>query len=246
MSSVLVYSGNERVASDCLWIPMRRHVTRVLLVLTIWFIGITTRKTRINWNVLETLARAGQPAILCVWHNTIMYFIYALAPLGLTVMISRSKDGDDITWVANRFGFRAARGSPAEGGSIALREMLRVLADGRPVVITPDGPQGPRYELKAGVVALARHKKLPIIPIVYSAPARWEFKSWDRMKLPKPFSRAVIWVGDPMDVSQEEDAVAHARVQETMRRLTRQAEAFTGADQRFPDTALADDRPATA
>ena len=119
-----------------------------------------------------------------------------------------------------------------------MREMLRVLAENRSVVITPDGPKGPRYELKPGVVALARHKKLPIIPVVYSAPNRWEFKSWDRMKLPKPFSRVVVWVGDPIDVTHEPDALAHARVQEAMRRLTRQAEQFTGADTRFPDPAL--------
>jgi len=220
---------------------MVRYLNRALIAAMIWFIGHTTRKTRINWNILETFARQGQPAILCVWHNTIMYFIYALAPLGLTVMISRSKDGDDITWVANRFGFRAARGSPAEGGSSALRDMLRVLADKKSVVITPDGPKGPRYELKPGVVALARHKKLPIVPVAYSAPNRWEFKSWDRMKLPKPFSRVVVWVGDPIDVTQEPDDVAHARVQEAMRRLTRQAERFTGADARYPDPVLATD-----
>jgi len=217
---------------------MGRFLVRLLLVVTIWFIGATTRKTRINWNILETLARRDQPAILCVWHNTILYFIYILAPLGLTDMISRSQDGDQVTWVASRFGFQAARGSPASGGSRALREMLRVLAKRRSVVITPDGPLGPRYVLKPGVVALARHKHMPIVPVAYSAPSRWEFKSWDRMKMPKPFSRTVIWVGDPINVSEMDEPAVHRKVQEAMLRLTRQAEAFTGADRRFPDPAL--------
>lgn len=215
-----------------------RILKRSLIAAIIWAVGVTTRKTRINWNVLESLARAGQPAILCVWHNTILYFIYVLAPLNLAVMISRSRDGDDITWVAERFGFRGVRGSPAEGGSSAVREMLRVLSQGRDVVITPDGPQGPRYELKPGVVALAKHKRLAIVPVAYSAASRWEFGSWDRMKLPKPFSRTVIWVGDPIDVQGQEEAVAHRRVEQAMRSLTRQAEAFTGADARFPDPVL--------
>jgi lysophospholipid acyltransferase (LPLAT)-like uncharacterized protein len=218
--------------------PLTRFLKRSLIVAIIWAIGVTTRKTRINWNVLESLARAGQPAILCVWHNTILYFIHVLAPLDLAVMISRSRDGDDITWVAERFGFLGVRGSPAEGGSSAVREMLRVLSRGGDVVITPDGPQGPRYELKPGVVALAKHKRLPIVPIAYSAANRWEFGSWDRMKLPKPCSRTVIWVGDPIDVQEQEEADAHRRVEKAMRSLTRQAEAFTGADRRFPDPAL--------
>ena len=216
-----------------------------MLVAVIWVIGVTTRKTRINWSVLESLARAEQSAIHCVWHNTILYFIYVLAPLGLTVMISRSRDGEDITWVAERFGFGTERGSAHRGGGSALRHMLRTLGEGRNVVITPDGPKGPRYEVKPGVVALARHHKLPIVPIAYSAPRRWEFASWDRMKLPKPFSRTVIWVGDPIDVSGDDLATAQQRVQEAMRRLTRQAEAWTGADRRFPDPVLASDSPAS-
>jgi lysophospholipid acyltransferase (LPLAT)-like uncharacterized protein len=217
---------------------MRRFCKRLLIVAIIWVVGITTRKTYINWNVIEGLASSEQPMVLCAWHNTILYFTYILAPLKLTVMASRSQDGDDIVWIASRFGWRAARGSDSTGGSQALREMLQLLTDGSPVVITPDGPRGPRYEIKPGVIALARHKKLPIVPIVYSAPARWEFRSWDRMKLPKPFSRTVIWVGDPIDVTQGDAAAAHARVQETMRHLTRQVEASTGADQTFPDPAL--------
>ncbi|HUJ73749.1 MAG TPA: lysophospholipid acyltransferase family protein, partial [bacterium] len=164
---------------------LQRTLKRWLLAATIWFIGISTRKTWINWHVLETLQRQSRPYILCVWHNTILYFIYVLGPLDLPVMISRSSDGDDITWVANRFGFTGVRGSPALGGPQAMREMLRALAGGRNVVITPDGPRGPRYELKPGVTALARRKGLPIVPLTYSAPRRWEFGSWDRMRLPK-------------------------------------------------------------
>lgn len=225
---------------------MGRFLNTLLLGATMWFIGATTRKTRINWNILETLARRGQPVILCVWHNTLVYFIHVLAPLGPTAMISRSQDGDQIAWVANRYGFRLARGSPAAGGSRALREMLRSLAERRSVAITPDGPLGPRYVVKPGVVALARHKHVPIVPLAYSALNRWEFRSWDRMKLPKPFARTVIWVGDPIDVSDMDEAAAHQRVQEAMLRLTRQAEAFTGADRRFPDPALSDASPPAA
>jgi lysophospholipid acyltransferase (LPLAT)-like uncharacterized protein len=224
---------------------MHRFLKRCLLVAIVWLAGFTTRKIRINWNVLESLARADQSAIFCVWHSTILYFIYVLAPLGLTAMISRSRDGEDIAWVMDRFGYDNARGSAHRGGGSALREMLRTLGEGRNVIITPDGPKGPRYVLKPGVVALARHKRLPIVPIAYSAPRRWEFESWDRMKLPKPFSRTVIWVGDPIDVSGEDAAAAHRRVEEALRRLMRQAEALTGADRRYPDPALAVDAAAS-
>jgi lysophospholipid acyltransferase (LPLAT)-like uncharacterized protein len=192
--------------------------------------------------VIESLQRQGRPAVYCVWHNTIFYLVYILAPLGLTAMISRSGDGEDTWWVMRRFGFKAARGSASDGATGAMREMLRVLARGESVIVTPDGPRGPRYELKPGVVALARRKGLPVVPIAYSAPRRWEFESWDRMKLPKPFSRTVVWVGDPLDLAQDDDASANRRVENAMRRLTRLAEAYTGADRRFPDEALGEQK----
>jgi hypothetical protein len=115
------------------------------------------------------------------------------------------------------------------------------LGQGQSVVITCDGPKGPVYQVKPGVIALARHKGMPIVPMTYSAPRRWEFGSWDRMRMPKPFSHTVVWVGDPIDVSQEEPETARRRVEDALLRLTRQAEAFTGADRRYRDPSLAAD-----
>jgi lysophospholipid acyltransferase (LPLAT)-like uncharacterized protein len=217
---------------------MGRFFKRALIVAIIWAVGWTTRKTLINWNVLESLQQRGQPYILCVWHNTVLYFISVLAPLKLGVMISRSRDGEDITWISERFGWLTVRGSPAEGGMRALREMMRALEQGQSVVITSDGPKGPVYKVKPGIIALARHKRMPILPVAYSAPRRWEFGSWDRMRLPKPFSRTVVWVGDPIDVTGDDIETGLRRVEGALVRLTRQAETFTGADRHYPDPAL--------
>ncbi len=220
---------------------LKRLLRRWVVLALIWVAGRTARTERINWHILERLHRDGTPYILALWHTNILSAIYYLGCFRLPVLISRSRDGDDINWIAERFGFEGLRGSASQGGAVALRQALRVLAQGRPVLITPDGPRGPRYELKPGLVGLARKRGVPIVPVFFSALRRWEFRSWDRTKLPKPFARTVVLVGDPLwlqgDATPEE--VQTQQVQDTLRTLARHAEAYTGADQRFPDEALA-------
>lgn len=211
---------------------------RWLVLLFIGFVARTVRRTFLNWNVIESFDRAGQNYILCLWHNGIFYFLPVLGPMGYAGMISRSKDGDDVAWIAQRFGLVPVRGSPKAGGSTALREMLRLLASGKNVVLTPDGPTGPRYEMKPGVTALARKRGVPVIPLAFSAPRRWEFNTWDRMKVPKPFSRTVILAGAPFWVASDDDEAEGKRLEHIMRNLVVQADRFSGAAVTAPDPLL--------
>ena len=212
-----------------------RWVKRLLVFLFIWAVARTVRRVYLNWNVVESFA--GQGHILCLWHNAIFYFLPVLGPLGYPGMISRSRDGEDVAWIAARFGLKPVRGSPKEGAGTALREMLRHLAAGRGIAITPDGPKGPPYELKQGVTALARKRGVPVIPLAFSAPRRWEFNTWDRMKVPKFFSRTVILAGAPFWAGEDE-AADQVRLQAAMRELVLQADRFSGAAQSHPDPLL--------
>lgn len=224
---------------------LRSAFKRVTIAGLIWAIGKTLRVERVNWHVLEDLRDRGRPYVMGVWHNNILFFIKLLGPERYPTLISRSRDGDDINWVAERFGIVGVRGSPSAGATGALRESLRLLAQGSPVIFTPDGPRGPRYEVKPGLVAVARKKGVPIVPICWSTDRRWEFRSWDRMKLPKPFARVVVLVGEPVMPGQDgaDEEADRLRVEHAMRALVRRAERYTGADARYPDPLLAPDAP---
>ena len=211
----------------------------------IWMIGRTTRLVRVNWNVIETLERQGQPYLLGIWHNNIICGVYSLGANRYPAIISRSRDGEHINWVMERFGFEGLRGSDSSGASGVLRVALRSLAAGRSICVTPDGPLGPRYEVKPGILALARKRCVPIVPLCFSTPRRWEFPSWDRMKLPKPFSTVHMFVGAPLwfgakdgGEAEESEEAARLRLQEAMRDQVRLAEAFSGADAHFHDPVL--------
>ena len=215
------------------------------MVAVIWLLGTTTRKVRVNWHILEKLMAEKRPFLLGMWHNNVIIGIFDMSRFGYQIptVVSRSRDGDDINWVSERFGYRNVRGSGSTGATGALREALRLLSGEKPVLVTPDGPRGPRYVLQAGIVALARKKRVPIVPICWSAARRWELSSWDRMRVPKPFSRVYVFVGAPLMVDPEADQeTERVRIETAMRDQVRLAEAFSGADARYSDPVLEEDR----
>lgn len=200
-----------------------------LAIAVMWVCYRTSRPTVVNWHVVEELNQRGQHGIIASWHNTILYFIPFLGRhIGMPTMISKSKDGEAIALVSRAFGVQAIRGSSSRAGLSAVRESLRLIRAGH-VGITPDGPRGPRYVVQDGAAALAQLSGAPVIPIAWAAAKPWEFGSWDRMKLPKPFSRIVVWVGDPVSVGRDEDTeAARLRIERSMRRATREADQFAG------------------
>ena len=203
---------------------------RALMIGLLGLVGLTTRKRWINRHIIEALQIEGQNFLLSIWHNNLVYFIYVLGPMKLTGLASRSRDGENISWILRVFGFRPVRGSTSQGSLSALRQMLRALRAGQSAAITPDGPLGPRYVLQKGVVGLAQRSGVPIVPLTFSAPSAIEFKSWDRMKLPRPFSTVTIYVGNPIWIGREEtdEEAARLRVEHAMRRAAAVVDRFAG------------------
>ena len=68
---------------------------------------------------------------------------------------------------------------------------------------TPDGPRGPEREVQAGTILLARISRAPLLPMSFSAERAWRLRSWDRLIVPKPFSRLHVVIGEPIEVPRE-------------------------------------------
>ena len=111
--------------------------------------------------------------IAALWHNRLLLISFVLKKFfpqrhgaGL---ISASRDGDMIADVTRRFGFDVVRGSSSRMGASALLELSEVLSSGRDILITPDGPRGPRQVAQAGIVQAARLASVPIVPVGFGA-----------------------------------------------------------------------------
>ncbi len=172
----------------------------------------------------------GENVILAFWHGRLLLLPYCYrGKRGIRVLISSSRDGELIARTIRSFGLDAVRGSSTRGGSEAKSALAVALEEGYDVGITPDGPKGPRYVAKAGVVDLARQSGRPVIPVLASTRRGKYLGSWDRFLLPKPGDFALIGYGAPVFVAPDEDfETARLRIEGAMNDLRRSLDAETG------------------
>jgi lysophospholipid acyltransferase (LPLAT)-like uncharacterized protein len=162
--------------------------------------------------------------VLALWHDSLLIPLWLLPRLRWrpTVLISKSGDGELVTQVCLHSGWKVVRGSSSRGGQEALDEATRLYRPGEPFrfIFTVDGPRGPRRHCKFGVVALASRLGLPVLPIGIHFENAWQVRSWDRMSIPKPFSRVEVvldqWVAVPPQASSTELESARSRVEQMM------------------------------
>ncbi len=149
-------------------------------------------------------------------------------------LVSGSVDGDVPERVARAWGAEVIRGSANQSGALALRDQQRMMKQGYSIVTTADGPRGPKYEFKAGTVLMARIAGVPIIPIGCAAERAWYLNRWDDFMIPKPFSRVVIAIGEPVpvprDIALDNLEPVRERVQGAVMSLMRDSEDALKAD----------------
>lgn len=182
-----------------------------LLTMFIGWIGGTalrciSRTMSINMRIEHPGTDPSQPTdrpyLYALWHDDIMV---PLAMKGrnpeanVSALVSKHQDGTYLTEFMRHLGVGAVRGSTRHGGVGALRELMRRKSTN--IFITPDGPRGPRHELKEGIVFLASQTGMPIIPTASLAMNCWRIQgSWTDLTIPKPFTKAYCLLGAPIHV----------------------------------------------
>jgi hypothetical protein len=151
------------------------------------------------------LKNQGNNVIYAYWHAFMLIPGYVARNLGIKVLISRHMDGEYITHISRQLGFDAVRGSTTRGGVEVLLKMVRDTDKGASFIVTPDGPRGPRFIVQPGIIFLGQKTGLPIIPVSLGLTNYWELPSWDRFRIPKPFSKAALIYGDPINIPPKLD-----------------------------------------
>ncbi len=132
----------------------------------------------------------GQRVILAFWHAQQLMMPLAIPGLKAHILISQHRDGELICRIVARFGLDAVRGSSTRGGAEAFRRLVRLGRSGGNLVVTPDGPKGPRQVAKVGVVQLARATGLPIIPMAFGCSKKNSSRAGTGSSCPIPSRRA--------------------------------------------------------
>ena len=150
----------------------------------------------------EAILQSGRQPIFACWHGRILLGTYFYRGRGIAVMTSQNFDGEWIARIIERFGFYAPRGSTSRGGQRALAQMRRMAFNGAATGFTVDGPRGPRHKVQPGAVWLASLTGNPILPFHAETDRHWTARSWDATQVPKPFARAAMVVGKPINVER--------------------------------------------
>lgn len=165
----------------------------------------------------------GVDRIYAFWHAQGLSCAWHYRHRGGTALVSRSRDGVYIGAAARSLGYYCVRGSSSRGGGRALLALLARITGGDRVVMSPDGPHGPRHEVKEGTLFLAQKSGLPIQPIAVGYSGRWELPTWDRYRVPKPFAIGYAMWGElirvPPEMTEEERAAILRRLEQALNEL---------------------------
>lgn len=157
--------------------------------------------------------------LFAVWHGDHFPFMYAYRGEGVCCITSHSADGEILTRILLSLGYTCVRGSSSRGGARALIDLARIVRTGVDTGIALDGPKGPRRVAKPGIVRLAKITGCPIIPTASAMDRYWEFRSWDRFRIPKPFCRCLILSGAPIHVPPDADEVLLEQKRQELERV---------------------------
>lgn len=181
----------------------------------------------IRWEFVGERYQPGQaPYILSFWHARILMMPYAYRGWNGSMLISEHRDGAYIADAVELMGIQSSRGSSTRGGARALLEMIRIARNGRSLGITPDGPKGPKEVVQPGTVQLSKKSGLPLRAVCYATKRHWRANSWDRFYIPKPFTRGVFVIGEPVFADSDDDAKNLRRFQQAMDDVQRQADSY--------------------
>ena len=214
--------------------PLKKRLTIWLADLAFFtlinLIGRTIKFEVSGWENHERILSDGRLPIYVFWHERIFLTTYWWRNRRIVVLTSKSFDGEYIARFIQRFGYGAVRGSSTRGGVGAVVEMVRLMRRGCTTAFTIDGPKGPPRVAKLGAVLLAKKSGHPILPVTMALQRRWIAPTWDSFQVPKPFSRARVFVAEPIYVAPDADeaelAAKNNLLQATLDELTERDEGW--------------------
>lgn len=191
------------------------------------------RTLRIEFDFEAAESNPYQPAesatfIYSVWHDSMVVPVFAGKQPATMALVGQHNDGSYVANILKSAGIPSVRGSSSRGGAAAIRKLIDETKDHH-IVITPDGPRGPRRQLKPGLTYLAAKTGKPLVPTAFACSRFWTIRgSWTDLMIPSPFARVVALAGQPIPVprkaSRDELDEYTARLQTAMEELNERAE----------------------
>jgi len=191
-----------------------------------------TLRFAVSWEDPADKIVVKRPHIYSFWHSCMLPAMFVFRDFGVRVLSSDSFDGEYTGRIMIKFGFVKVRGSSSRGAIRGLIGLRKALEDQQTIAFTIDGPKGPRHVAKPGPVVLARATGVPMSVFHVALDHAWVLNTWDKLMIPKPFSRALVRFSRNMLVPSEIDEgqrdASLAEMQAALDRVQAFAEANVG------------------
>ncbi|HTB22897.1 MAG TPA: lysophospholipid acyltransferase family protein [bacterium] len=164
-------------------------------------IGLLARTWRVRSSIHPHAdpGQGGKPLIFALWHETVITIIGHWRGYPIQGLASQSFDGELTAGIMRHLGYPPpTRGSSSKGGAEAMLSHGEALQAGRHVAITVDGPRGPAYHAKPGILRVARDSGFSVVPTACVASPDWRLRTWDRTQVPPPFAKVAFVLGRPI------------------------------------------------
>ncbi|MEG1807647.1 MAG: lysophospholipid acyltransferase family protein [Cetobacterium sp.] len=156
--------------------------------------------------IKSPLVKDNEGYVCGFWHNKLVGASLGLANISenKAVLASPSKDGELISVPLEKMGFTIVRGSSGKDSIKSVLKLIKLVKDGYSAGTPLDGPKGPIYQVKPGMIYLAQKSEKAILPVGVAFSDKWIFeKAWDKFQMPKPFSKMVCIIGDPIFIPED-------------------------------------------
>ncbi len=194
---------------------MERYVLPFLLRMLLRFLFYSNKRI---WKISENIK--DEPAVYVFWHGELT--LQALSAKKfvhkgpVSMLNSHHKDGALMVNTMGPLGLKTIRGSSSKGGLKALLEAIKFIKNGGTMMMTPDGPRGPRHSVSNGPVVMSQKADAPIIPMHIIPTKYWRLKGWDQLIIPKPFGTLTIIHGEPFKVTDLSVEDAKEKIQKEL------------------------------
>ncbi len=181
-------------------------IAKKVLWLAAWLLCITLRIKKYNSSFFEDYRKDNTPSVIAFWHGSMLigWFLHRPQNGGsVAALVSQSEDGEILSATLARWGYAMIRGSSHIGGKEAMQLMIDAMTQGHSLCITPDGPTGPRHQMKMGAVRAAQRAHVPLFLVGIAVDRKKILKSWDGFEIPLPFSNVRVWYSEPLMVRED-------------------------------------------
>lgn len=179
-----------------------------LIAALVW----TLRIKVVNNTTIEDVLKDNEKFVLAFWHGTMLLPWYQHRANNFSALVSQSKDGEILTRLLKSWKYNVVRGSSSVGGKEALKLMIEEINNGKNLAITPDGPTGPIYKMKAGAVIAAKKANVPLVLLGVHYNKKYILRSWDKFEIPKFFSKVNLVYSNPIFVNKDLDFDATSKI----------------------------------